>query len=120
MKAWQLLLLLPLCSKTSAFLTQSTKRGVVSRPPSAVSSLHTKKRETRSLPNAPALQASTISGGDIIDTQHENDIIKSSIYVGAITALMGFIYGKVLGVSVNMVWTILPNLIIQRLGCSAI
>ena len=116
MKAWQLLLLLPLCSKTSAFLTQSTKRGVVSRPPSAVSSLHTKKRETRSLPNAPALQASTISGGDIIDTQHENDIIKSSIYVGAITALMGFIYGKVLGVSVNMVWTILPNLIIQRLG----
>ena len=111
MKAWSFLILSLSCSSTTAFLTTSSSRAVGNRPLSTISSLHTKREWS----NAPALQAHAISGGSI-DIRQENEILKSSITVGVITALMGFVYGKILGQSVKTVWTILPNLIIKRLG----
>ena len=111
MKAWSFLILSLSCSSTTAFLTTSSSRALGNRPLSTISSLHTKREWS----NAPALQAHAISGGSI-DIRQENEILKSSITVGVITALMGFVYGKILGQSVKTVWTILPNLIIKRLG----
>ncbi|KAL3936783.1 MAG: hypothetical protein SGBAC_007972 [Bacillariaceae sp.] len=40
--------------------------------------------------------------------------VPASLTVGAITAAMGFVYGKVLGVCVNTVWHRAPNLLLKQ------
>jgi H+/Cl- antiporter ClcA len=46
----------------------------------------------------------------------DDNILPASVCVGAITAAMGFIYGKVLGVSVETVWKTIPSLLLERSG----
>jgi H+/Cl- antiporter ClcA len=45
-------------------------------------------------------------------------IIPASIAVGTITAAMGFLYGKVLGLSVKTIWSTIPTLLIKKVGTS--
>jgi H+/Cl- antiporter ClcA len=40
----------------------------------------------------------------------------ASIAVGVITAAMGFLYGKVLGLSVSTIWSTVPSLLLQKMG----
>ena len=46
----------------------------------------------------------------------KDDIIPASIAVGVITAAMGFLYGKVLGLSVTTIWSTIPNLLLEKTG----
>ena len=57
-----------------------------------------------------SLKASALSQEDAKD----DNIISASMAVGAITAALGFLYGKVLGVAVKTIWSTIPN----RLGDS--
>jgi H+/Cl- antiporter ClcA len=60
----------------------------------------------------PALSAAT----NEIRSVKDDNIIPASIAVGAITAAMGFLYGKVLGLSVNTIWRTIPNLLLEKTG----
>ena len=55
----------------------------------------------------------------ILDEHDEHDeqgLLKSSIFVGLVTAAMGFFYGKILSKSVQTVWTTIPQIILQKYG----
>jgi hypothetical protein len=62
-----------------------------------------------------SFQASMISGGSA-EKNTDSDILVTSIAVGGITAAMGFLYDKVLGLSLKTVWSTIPSLILQKKG----
>lgn len=100
-------------STVSSFQPPSSKRGCLTKPHLSSSVLvpfPPKKNERCNL----ALQAVEVSGGSI--DKKGDRILPASIAVGAITAAMGFMYGKVLGLAVNTIWTTLPNLILEKTG----
>jgi H+/Cl- antiporter ClcA len=66
-------------------------------------------------PSTTSTVASTPSASTTA-TSEDDSILPASICVGAITAAMGFIYGKVLGLSVKTIWTTLPSLLLERFG----
>lgn len=51
-----------------------------------------------------------------INSDNDDTIIPASMAVGAVTATVGFLYGKVLGFCVKSIWKTLPALIVNRLG----
>jgi H+/Cl- antiporter ClcA len=99
-------------SEVSSFLSPSSRPHVIQPPFSFRDSLLQSEFEGSKI----ALQASAISGGNIITDDTEDAILLSSITVGAITAAMGFIYGKILALSLTTVWSTIPSLILKNTG----
>ncbi len=58
-----------------------------------------------------------ITAGDASKQKDDSDsILSKAMLVGAVTAAMGFIYGKVLGASVRTVWQTLPAYVLRKVG----
>mmetsp|Transcript_34959 Transcript_34959/g.73742 ORF Transcript_34959/g.73742 Transcript_34959/m.73742 type:complete len:547 (-) Transcript_34959:71-1711(-) len=61
-----------------------------------------------------------LSGGDTStrgeDNEKETSKVLTAIAVGAVTATTGFLYGKLLGLSLSILWKDLPALLLTKLG----
>jgi H+/Cl- antiporter ClcA len=60
-----------------------------------------------------ALQTSAIEGAS---SANSDAIYPAAVAVGGITAAMGFLYGKVLGLSVTTIWKTIPSLLLNKFG----
>ena len=60
--------------------------------------------------------SATTSNSEDERARKSDTIIPASVAVGVVTAAMGFLYGKVLGISVKTIWTTLPTLLEGKLG----
>ena len=101
-----------LAESSTSFLNPTSKRHAV-KPSSSITSSFIKESPASEL----SLRASSVSGGgtDNAKSSSEN-ILAASVAVGAITATTGFIYGKALGFSLETVWKIIPNFILEKTG----
>ena len=111
MKFYGLILAL-LGGEVTSFLAPSNQRHAIKQPNSAISPLS--KRDNITLKDF-SLQASEISGGGTGE-KPSRQILQSSIAVGAVTATTGFLYGKVLGLSLTTVWKKFPALVLEKFG----
>lgn len=59
--------------------------------------------------------AATIATGGA-SKKRDDIILGKAILVGAVTAAMGFVYGKVLGASVRTIWGTLPAFVLRKVG----
>ncbi len=98
--------------KVSSFNLPFSQQNVVKASSSSTNPLSSFTQE-KSL--TFALKESTISGDNNVDTT-DDSILVTSIAVGGITAAMGFLYGKILGLSLKMVWSTIPSLILKKKG----
>lgn len=83
---------------------QGKSRGLASNGQAKKVSLFHKQRPT------PQVLFASVS------TEKSIGKVPASIAVGTITAAMGFVYGKVLGLSVTTIWSTVPKLLVQNLG----
>ena len=73
--------------------------------------------ESRSAPlSALSSSTSAENGANELRDGDSSDVLKASVCVGAVTAMMGYLYGKVLSRCLGAVWTTLPALLSERLG----
>mmetsp|Transcript_12518 Transcript_12518/g.26662 ORF Transcript_12518/g.26662 Transcript_12518/m.26662 type:complete len:527 (-) Transcript_12518:30-1610(-) len=100
----------------SSYLTPSQQH-VVTKPSSSIKASRFAKKATHS--STFGLRASSaLSGGsdDTDDDVSDGSIVLSSIAVGGITAAAGFLYGKVLGLTLKTVWSTIPSIILEKVG----
>ena len=112
MKTWFLFHLLLLdVVEVSSFLAPVGQR-VARSPSTTISKIPCLSSHISFEKHFPPLQASTAS----TEKSKDDSVVPASIAVGAITAAMGFLYGKVLAISVKTIWSTLPNMLMNKFG----
>ena len=104
-------------NEASSFLIPSSERNEIKSSSSTKTAslpLDTKIETSNLVLQTSALLLS--GGGNVVNTSTDDDILGAAIAVGGITAIMGFLYGKVLGLSLETLWSTIPSLILEKTG----